>query len=165
MAVHKHRSQASLAGCDPQVMPRPSARSVPILALALGRPPALVLDPQSQGLLDCFGRAILGPALDPYRSVFVFPEGCLRHLSARLLRAIDTAELAEEFQLLRSHRISSGVTSEALSLFRNLFGSRSDRGPELLVGAVGPLEDPASDKGTEESMEWESGCPPGLSAM
>ena len=61
----------------------------------------------------------------------------------RLLRAIDTAELAEEFQRLRSHETSSRAASDALSLFRNLFGSRSDRGPELLVGAVGPLEDPA----------------------
>ena len=58
----------------------------------------------------------------------------------RLLQAMDTAELAEEFGLLRSHKISSRVTSEALSKFQNLFGSQSDRGPELLVSYVGPLE-------------------------
>ena len=60
----------------------------------------------------------------------------------RLLRAIDTTELAEEFQLLQSHGISSRVTSRALSLFRNLFGSRSGRGPELLVSYVRGVEDP-----------------------
>ena len=61
----------------------------------------------------------------------------------RLLRAIGTAELAEEFRLLQAHGISRGVTSHALSKFQDLFGARSDRGPELLVSYVGPLEDPA----------------------
>lgn len=61
----------------------------------------------------------------------------------RLLLAIDTAELAEEFQRLLSHGISSCVTSEALTLFQDLFGSRSGMGTGLLVRAVGPLEDPA----------------------
>ena len=61
----------------------------------------------------------------------------------RLLHAVDTSELAEEFRLLQAHGISGDVTSKALSLFRSLFGSRSDRGPELVVDAVGPLEDPA----------------------
>ena len=61
----------------------------------------------------------------------------------RLLRAIGTAELAEEFRLLQAHEISSRVTSQALSKFQNLFGARSDRGPELLVSHIGPLEDPA----------------------
>ncbi len=60
----------------------------------------------------------------------------------RLLSAIDTAELAEEFGLLRSHRISSSVTSEALSKFRSLFGSRSGIGTTLLVNSVRGLEDP-----------------------
>ena len=61
----------------------------------------------------------------------------------RLLRAIDTAELASEFALLRSHEISSRVTSGALSTFKSLFGSRSDMGTSLLVRSVGALEDPA----------------------
>ena len=61
----------------------------------------------------------------------------------RLLRAIGTAELAEEFRLLQAHGTSSRVTSQALSQFQDLFGARSDRGPELLVSYVGPLEDPA----------------------
>ena len=61
----------------------------------------------------------------------------------RLLRATDTAELASEFGLLQSHEISSLVTSEALSTFESLFGSRSDMGTSLLVSSVGALEDPA----------------------
>ena len=61
----------------------------------------------------------------------------------RLLRAVDTAELASEFGLLQSHEISSLVTSGALSTFESLFGSRSDMGTSLLVSSVGALEDPA----------------------
>ena len=61
----------------------------------------------------------------------------------RLLRATNTTELAEEFQHLPSHEISSCVTSEALSMFQDLFGSRSGMGTGLVVRAVGPLEDPA----------------------
>ena len=61
----------------------------------------------------------------------------------RLLRAIDTAELASEFGFLQSHDISSLVTSGALSTFGSLFGSRSGMGTSLLVRSVGALEDPA----------------------
>ena len=39
----------------------------------------------------------------------------------RLLRAIEPAEMASEFSLLLSSRISSRVTSDALSMFRRLF--------------------------------------------
>ncbi len=60
----------------------------------------------------------------------------------RLLRAIDTAEMAQEFGFLQSHEISSSVTSEALSMFQNLFGSRSGAGTTLLVRSVGALEAP-----------------------
>ena len=61
----------------------------------------------------------------------------------RLLRATDTAELASEFELLRSHEISSRVTTEALSMFESLFGSRSDMGTILLIRSLGALEDSA----------------------
>lgn len=60
----------------------------------------------------------------------------------RLLRAVDTAELASEFGLLQSDEISSGVTSWALSTFESLFGSRSDMGIRLLISSVGAVEDP-----------------------
>ena len=41
----------------------------------------------------------------------------------RLLHAIDAADMASEFGLLRSHEISSQVTSEALSMFQSLFST------------------------------------------
>ena len=60
----------------------------------------------------------------------------------RLLRAIDTAEMASEFDLLGSHEVSSHVASDALSMFRSLFGAASGTGTELVVRAVQGLEDP-----------------------
>ena len=61
----------------------------------------------------------------------------------RLLRATDAADLAYEFRLLRSHDLSSQVTSEALSMFQGLFGTRSSLGTELVVEHVLGLEDSA----------------------
>ena len=60
----------------------------------------------------------------------------------RLLRAIDTADMASEFNLLGSHQVSGGVTSEALSMFQRLFSTASGIGTELVVRAVLGLEDP-----------------------
>ena len=51
----------------------------------------------------------------------------------RLLRAIDSGDLASEFRMLRSHDVSGEVTSEALSMFRRLFGTRSGIGTQLVV--------------------------------
>ena len=59
----------------------------------------------------------------------------------RLLRAIDATDMAAEFGILRSHEISSPVTSEALSMFRDLFSTRSAIGTELVVRYVHGLED------------------------
>ncbi len=59
----------------------------------------------------------------------------------RLLRAIEPAELASEFSLLLSHRISSHVTAEALSMFQRLFRTPAGMGTELVVRAVRGLED------------------------
>ena len=61
----------------------------------------------------------------------------------RILRAIDGADLAYEFVLLRSHEISSQVTSQALSMFQDLFSSRSGLGTELVVQHVLGIEDSA----------------------
>lgn len=59
----------------------------------------------------------------------------------RLLRAIETTEMASEFGLLLSHEVSSRVTSEALSTFQRLFGARSGMGTDLVVRSVLELED------------------------
>ena len=45
------------------------------------------------------------------------------------------------FRLLRSHEISSTVTLEALSVFKDLFGALSGVGTELVVRHVAGLED------------------------
>ena len=60
----------------------------------------------------------------------------------RLLRAIDTAAMASEFDFLGSHQVSSRVTSDALSMFQSLFSTASSIGTELVVRAVRGLEDP-----------------------
>ena len=60
----------------------------------------------------------------------------------RLLRAIDTAAMASELDLLGSHQVSSLVTSEALSMFQRLFTTASGMGTEPVVRAVRGLEDP-----------------------
>ena len=59
----------------------------------------------------------------------------------RLLHAIEAAYMASEFGLLRSHEISSQVTSEALSKFQELFSTRSGLGTELVVQHVLGIED------------------------
>ena len=59
----------------------------------------------------------------------------------RLLRAINSGDLAFEFRRLRSHDVSGEVTSEALSMFRRLFGTRSGPGTDLVVEHVLGLED------------------------
>ena len=59
----------------------------------------------------------------------------------RLLRAIDTAEMASEFGILLSKEISSPVTSEALSTFQSLFSTPSDMGTQLVVRSISALED------------------------
>ena len=61
----------------------------------------------------------------------------------RLLRAIDTAEMASELGLLLSHEISGRVTSEALAMFQRLFSAPSGMGTELVVRSVPALEDSA----------------------
>lgn len=60
----------------------------------------------------------------------------------RLLRAIDTDDMASEFDSLRSHETSSQVTSEAWSRFRSLFGTLSSQGTKLVVQYARGVEDP-----------------------
>ena len=60
----------------------------------------------------------------------------------RLLRAIDTEELAIETFVLLDHDLSRGVTAEALSSFVELFGTVTAAGVQMLVRSVRGLEDP-----------------------
>ena len=59
----------------------------------------------------------------------------------RLLRAIDAANMAAEFELLRSHVISSTVTLKGLSMFEDLFSTRSAVGTGLVVQYIHGIED------------------------
>lgn len=58
----------------------------------------------------------------------------------RLLRAIETASLAEEFAALLSNDLSQDVTREALAHFPHLFGTRSAVGTQLAVRHLAGLE-------------------------
>lgn len=60
----------------------------------------------------------------------------------RLLRAIDTQELATETQALLGDALSREVTEEAISFFGDLFGTVTATGVEMLVRSVRGLEDP-----------------------
>lgn len=60
----------------------------------------------------------------------------------RILRPIETVDLASELKHLRLRRLSSHVTTEALSMFRRLFSTTSGMGTEFVVRTVGDLEDP-----------------------
>ena len=59
----------------------------------------------------------------------------------RILLAVDTSELAAEVRLLQASAVSSEVTSDAMTKFRELFGARSGLGTELVAQHVLGLED------------------------
>ena len=59
----------------------------------------------------------------------------------RILLAVDISELAAEVRLLQASAVSSEVTSEAMTKFRELFGARSGMGTELVAQHVVGLED------------------------
>ena len=59
----------------------------------------------------------------------------------RLLRAVDTPDLASEVHLLLENDISGAVTAQAMSLFRDSFGDAMARGTRQVVQHVAGLED------------------------
>lgn len=64
--------------------------------------------------------------------------------SLRLLRAIETPQLAQTFKTLRADPRSREVAEEALTLLERLFATQDSEGSRLAVQAVGPLDDPAT---------------------
>ena len=70
----------------------------------------------------------------------------------RLLLAVDVSELASEIGLLQVNRISSDVTIEALTKFRELFGDRSSPGTELVVQHILGLENPEFIAASSEAL-------------
>ena len=59
----------------------------------------------------------------------------------RILRSLDTQELAAETQALLDHHLSRDVTVEALSFFGDLFGAVTATGIQMIVRSVRGLED------------------------
>ena len=70
----------------------------------------------------------------------------------RILLAIDASELASEVRLLQENAASRDVTAEAMTKFRELFGTRSGPGTELVIQHVSGLEDPDFIEASSESL-------------
>ena len=70
----------------------------------------------------------------------------------RILLAVDASELASEIGLLQANRISSDVTIEALTKFRELFGARSGSGTALVIQHVLGLEAPDYIAASSEAL-------------
>ena len=70
----------------------------------------------------------------------------------RILLAMDTSDLAVEVRLLQASAVSSEVTTEAMTKFRELFGTRSGPGTELVVQHVQGLEDPDFIAASSEAL-------------
>lgn len=62
----------------------------------------------------------------------------------RLLRAVDTHELADLLRFLREDELSGPVTAEAIEALPELFGSPEREGVVMAVRAAGVAEDPAT---------------------
>ena len=60
----------------------------------------------------------------------------------RLLRAVETEDLARRLAVLRASDIAGAVTSEAISLVPTLFGDPTSEGVLMAVRAAGDQEDP-----------------------
>jgi hypothetical protein len=60
----------------------------------------------------------------------------------RLLRAIDTADLATRLSVLTGIELSASVTNEAIRLVPELFGTVDSAGVTMAVRAAGAAEDP-----------------------
>ena len=63
------------------------------------------------------------------------------HDVLRLLRATDTADLAQRLDRLRSDELSGDVTTEAIAQLEPLFGNINATGVRMAVRAAGPSAD------------------------
>lgn len=66
----------------------------------------------------------------------------------RLLRAVETDDLASRLAILRSTELSAAVTNEAVGLLPELFGTSESAGVAMAVRAAGSGEDPATIGGS-----------------
>ena len=58
----------------------------------------------------------------------------------RLLQAVDAAELIDEINLLAAAQVSAKVTAEAVARFRELFGTPTATGTQLVAEHVAGIE-------------------------
>ena len=70
----------------------------------------------------------------------------------RILFALSASALAAEVRLLQENAISSDVATEAMTKFREFFGSRPGPGTELVVQHVLGLEDPEYIAASSEAL-------------
>ena len=73
----------------------------------------------------------------------------------RLLRAVDTDELASEVEVLLASPISAPVTVTAITRFRELFETAAGAGTQLVAQHVEGLEDPAIITGASVALSQE----------
>lgn len=66
----------------------------------------------------------------------------------RLLRAVETDDLASRLAMLRSTELSAAVTNDAVGLLPELFGTSASAGVAMAVRAAGSGEDPATIGGS-----------------
>jgi hypothetical protein len=66
----------------------------------------------------------------------------------RLLRAVETEELAERIRELSQASLSADVTAAAIELLPALFGKLDSEGVAMAVRSVGEAEDPATIAGS-----------------
>lgn len=78
--------------------------------------------------------------------------GPLRRCYWATAQSNDFYELAAEVGLLQASAVSSEVTSDAMTKFRDLFGTRSGPGTELVVQHVHGLEDPDFIAASSEAL-------------
>ena len=66
----------------------------------------------------------------------------------RLLRAVETEDMADRLRTLARSPLSADVTAEALELLPALFGEPDSEGVLMAVRAAGQAEDPATISGS-----------------
>ncbi|RLB59339.1 MAG: hypothetical protein DRI34_02190 [Deltaproteobacteria bacterium] len=140
----KGRRAARLAGHDPR-----AARKVVGLEGALVDVDRMQLGALAEGDERVFDVQVAGPAALLVAKLLKIRDRreTTRHSDkdaldvARLLRGVETADLAERMRHLRADARSATVTREALDLLEALFGRRAAEGIEMAIRSAGGMVD------------------------
>ena len=140
LGVHGSRAAMKVRGLEGALVSH-SPRSIPSLRQGVGRSRTLkVAGPAALLVSKVHKIAERVSAAHSHRRELLHKDAFDVY---RLLHAVDAADMASELGVLRSRDVSSQVTSEALRTFRDLFGSRSAQGTELVAQHVLGIEDSA----------------------